>query len=82
MPNKIPLPPVPVLRPGVIYSGDNGRRVCLKCAGSSALFTGRDLSGQKVQALPLSMNPGWFADFGKPLACEAGCTTYRNPEEN
>lgn len=39
-----------VLVEAALYLGDNGRCFCgkLRCAGTSAHFTGRDLSGQKV----------------------------------
>jgi hypothetical protein len=41
------------LKADTLYIGDNGRCFCgeLKCAGMTAHFTGRDLSGQKVLAL-------------------------------
>jgi len=38
----------PVLKPGALYLGDNGRCFCTEHAGMTALYTGRDLSGQKV----------------------------------
>lgn len=36
-----------------LYLGDNGRAFCgtLRCAGMTAHYSGRDLSGQKVEAL-------------------------------
>lgn len=43
--------PVPVLKPGRIYRGDNGRIFCTEHAGYSATFTGRDLSGHRVRRL-------------------------------
>jgi hypothetical protein len=41
------------LKAGRLYLGDNGRCFCgtLRCAGMTAYFTGRDLSGMKVLAL-------------------------------
>jgi hypothetical protein len=73
--------PKPVLKAGIVYSADNGRLICLRCAGASAKFTGRDLSGQKVA--PLRSDDAeareWFNHFGKPLACEIGCTVYPKP---
>lgn len=38
------------LDPVALYLGDNGRCFCdkLRCAGMTAHFTGRDLSGQRV----------------------------------
>jgi hypothetical protein len=68
--------PKPVLKDGVIYSGDNGERICNKCAGDSALYTGRDRSGQKVRAIPRSENEAWREFFGKDMTCERGCTSY------
>ena len=68
--------PKSVLKPGIIYSGDNGQRICLHCAGMSAKFTGRDLSGHKVTALGADDAQYWFEMLGKQLACEGGCTVY------
>lgn len=41
------------LSTSALYLGDNGRAFCgkLRCAGTSAHFTGRDLSGQRVMRL-------------------------------
>jgi hypothetical protein len=66
----------PKLAAGIIYSGDNGRLFCAKCAGQTALYTGRDISGQKVEAMDAADNKAWIAEFGKPIACESGCTTF------
>lgn len=46
-------PRAAALQPDRLYLGDNGRCFCgrLRCAGSSAHFTGRDLSGQRVALL-------------------------------
>ncbi len=68
--------PTPVLLPGVIYSADNGRLICLKCAGSSAKYTGRDISGQKVEAMNVKDAGDWMSVIGRPMACERGCTSY------
>lgn len=75
------LPP-PALKPGIIYSGDNGMLICLKCAGMSAKYTGRDLSGQKVLPVPVSETVEWKEMFGKDLSCESGCTTYPQPTDH
>ena len=42
-----------MLKEDVLYLGDNGRAFCGKarCAGATAFYSGRDLSGQKVEAL-------------------------------
>jgi len=66
--------PRPVLRDGALYWADNGRRVCARCAGASALYTGRDISGQPVERVTVVDVHTWPEDLG-PLACETGCTT-------
>ena len=71
--------PKPVLKHGFIYAADNGRLICLHCAGMSAKFTGRDTSGQRVTKVPHSQTVEWFTEFGKPMSCENGCTTYLLP---
>ena len=78
---RITFPNKPVLKKGIIYSGDNGSLICLECAGGSAKFSGRDTSGQKVEALnKTSDNVEWFRVFGEPLSCERGCTKYPKPD--
>ncbi len=78
-----PLPdPKPVLKKGVLYSSDNGMIVCVECAGQSALFTGYDISGQKVIAIPRSENALWRLWFGKDMSCERGCTSYGEQNED
>lgn len=71
--------PKPVLKPGVVYSSDNGRLICIHCAGASAKFTGRDISGQRVEAVPVAETVEWRATFGRDLACECGRTIYLQP---
>ncbi len=66
--------PAPVLAEGAVFWADNGRRICAKCAGASALYTGHDLSGQPVERATCVDVLGWPEDLG-PLGCEAGCTT-------
>jgi len=46
-------PPSP-LDERTLYFGDNGRVMCGKaaCAGCTAYHTGRDLSGQRLEAMP------------------------------
>jgi len=66
--------PSPVLRDGAVYWADNGRRICARCAGASALYTGRDLSGQAVERVTVDDVQAWPQDLG-PLVCESGCTT-------
>ena len=65
--------PRPVLRGGAVYWADGGRRICARCAGASALYTGRDLSGQPVARVSAENVRDWPARFG-PLGCEDGCT--------
>lgn len=76
-PTQILETPKPVLKPGLIYSGDNGMRICIHCAGRSALYTGRDLSGRKVKACTKADAQWWKEQLDKDLACERGCTTFR-----
>ena len=66
--------PRPVLREGAVYWSDNGRRICASCAGASARFTGRDISGQPVERATLADAAEWEREIGRPLDCEAGCT--------
>lgn len=60
----------PCLHPDQLYIGDNGRVFCgtLACAGSTAYYTGHDLSGQRIDKVP----QGFLAQ----LACET-CTHTR-----
>jgi hypothetical protein len=71
--------PHPKLKSGVINSADNSRLICVECAGLSAKFTRRDLSGQCVTAVPYAETVAWFQEFGKPMACECGKTVYLLP---
>lgn len=68
--------PKPKLKPNTIYAADNGRLICLQCAGNSAKFTGRDISGQKVMTVPRSENATWKQKFNEDMTCESGCTSY------
>ena len=65
--------PRPLLREGALYWADNGRVICAKCAGQSALYTGRDISGQKVERISVEDVRAWPDDLGV-LRCELGCT--------
>lgn len=61
------------LVPSLLYLGDNGRCFCgrLACAGASAFYSGRDLSGQEV--MPVSRGDFERAGFDAArVACE-GC---------
>jgi hypothetical protein len=67
--------PPPVLKPRAVYFGDNGRAICRECAGQSAKYTGRDLSGHRVERATVDDCREWEQVVGAPLACEMGCTT-------
>jgi len=56
---------------GTIYIGDNGRMFCgrLECAGASAHFTGRDISGQFVLRLT-DADRQELAKYQLAAACE------------
>lgn len=56
--------PKPVLDPGALYLGDNGRCFCGACAGTSAKYTGRDISGQKVARIDFDALVQWRAEMG------------------
>lgn len=61
--------PAPVLDDEALYYTDNGAVYHGRCCGSSARYTGRDISGQRVDRVTL-------ADFaaakseGWPIECE------------
>lgn len=54
------------LHHGKLYLGDNGRCFCgrIRCAGMTPFYTGRDLSGQRVEVVP----PALAREHG--LRCE------------
>lgn len=69
-----PIPdPKPVLQDDALYLGDNGRCFCGKHAGTTAYYTGRDLSGQKV----LRVTPEMAAEAKRPDGFELLCETCR-----
>lgn len=59
------------LAPGMIYFGDNGRAMCIDCAGYTAKATGRDLSGQPLQVATRADFDA-FTEAGLPFQCECG----------
>ena len=63
----------PALREDTLYLGDNGRCFCgrLHCAGMTAHFTGRDLSGHPVHRVTED-DQREARRLGVELACE-GC---------
>lgn len=71
--------PTPKLKPGVVYFADNGERICRDCAGQTALYTGRDRSGQRVRAATHADMVQWARLFNAVLTCEKGCTTHTQP---
>ena len=66
--------PRPLLREGALYFADGGRVVCVRCAGASARYTGRDISGQKVARVTVEDVRAWPDDLGS-LRCASGCTS-------
>lgn len=68
--------PTQKLKAGIIYSGDNGQLICLHCAGNSAKFTGRDLSGHKVTPMTQEDADQWMELMGVTMVCESGCTKH------
>ena len=64
------------MKEGRIYEADNGRLICHKCAGMSARFTGRDISGKRIILMNDADAIVWEIDVGSPMTCEKGCTTH------
>jgi hypothetical protein len=64
-----------VLQPHTLYLGDNGRCYCGEHSGMSALYTGRDISGQKV----LEVTPDVLRECGDfvPQCEDCGRTASR-----
>lgn len=60
------------LKPNAIYIGDNGRSMCIDCAGATATLTLRDLSGQKLHKVTKADLDFWLEDMGEPWDCECG----------
>ncbi len=65
--------PRAVLIDHAVYYGDNERRMCRACAGATALYTGKDLSGMALHRATLNDVEVWDAegDLG-PFQCECG----------
>lgn len=63
-----------VLKPGAVYFADNGELVCRKCAGATALYSGHDLSGQKLLRVDVDTVRYLLATERGPVSCERGCT--------
>lgn len=60
----------PVLEDAVLYICDDGMVLCGKHCGHTARMTGRDLSGQHVEAIDEEMQRIVIEDHGWPLTCE------------
>jgi hypothetical protein len=60
------------LRDGAVYLGDNGRLMCRECAGATALYSGCDLSGAKVERLDCSAVREMASGIGRAVTCECG----------
>jgi hypothetical protein len=69
-----PNEPRPALDEGAMYMGDGGRIFCgtLACAGTTAHFTGCDLSGQPVERFSKFAIRAWTQQMGGAPECE-GC---------
>ena len=61
--------PKNILNDETLYFTDNGAVYHGKCCGASARFTGRDISGQRVEAVTEADIKVW-ADDGFLLTCE------------
>jgi hypothetical protein len=60
----------PILHTDALYSGDNGRLFCGAHAGQTAKYTGRDLSGQRVEEVSaIDVNTARL-HHGVEFACE------------
>ena len=53
-----------------LYFTDNGRIVCGAHCGTSAAYTGRDISGQPIEMVTAAGAAAWLAEIGEPIACE------------
>ena len=66
--------PAKTLDSSKLYIGDNGRLFCgaLRCAGSSAHFDARGLSGFPVVEVTMEDATAFSDAFRRPMACD-GC---------
>ena len=60
----------PTVKPDALYFVDNGACYCGAHLGASARYTGRDISGQRIQRAT-RVAAALFAAAGLRLACEA-----------
>jgi len=71
----VPEPPTPPIKGAVLlrdalYLGDNGRITCYAHHGTTALLTGRDLSGQRMAVVTQRDAAEWLTKIGEPIMCE------------
>lgn len=59
------------IQPDTIYLTDNGRALCGDHLGSSARYTGRDISGQKIEAVTPADVREMRSVYGVEIACES-----------
>lgn len=61
------------LDPAALYEGDNGRITCgaLRCAGSSAHFTGLTIAGKRVRRIDTEQARAFHAAIGHAPRCES-----------
>ena len=62
--------PKPKLLDDALYFTDNGRVLCGQDAGTSARYTGRDISGQRVARVTHEDDVLWLAQLGEHISCE------------
>ncbi len=60
----------PKVKDHELYFTDNGRIVCGRHCGTSARYTYRDLSGQRIKRVMPRAAAKWLADVGSPIDCE------------
>jgi hypothetical protein len=63
--------PEPVLSDDELYLCDNGACYCGKHCGASARFTGRDISGQRVERVTPADAQYFRDELGAELVCES-----------
>lgn len=61
---------MPVLKDSALYLCDNGACYCGEHAGTSARYTGRDLSGQPVERITETAQRWMEREHGRRFKCE------------
>ena len=59
-------------KPGIIYYGDGGGRVCIECMTPIANKTGRNIDGTKVRAFTENDAIAWVETAHCPFKCYCG----------